>query len=268
MLLAAGPWVPPITIGFPCVYEFARSGDYWRQVGKLVDPDVHRYQDFGARLEWLDDTRLLVSQTWWGHPNPSLWGASVFVREGARAWRLERRLAPTVSASFAGEGDDVLATPGRGELLAFDLSAPLEPARFCRPLPSPAGCQATLSWSGTPSAGGAEPFRLAVDGADGQRTALLLLSRSLPTWSGFLGGGYPCLTGPFVRTGLSTTGGRAGACDGSFGLDFSAWMAGHPGKAPVPGEQVYLQGWVRTATTYYQPAGSVHSDAVSLTVQP
>jgi hypothetical protein len=64
------------------------------------------------------------------------------------------------------------------------------------------------------------------------------------------------------------SGGTAGACDGSLALDWSAYVAAHPGALGAPfaaGDTLWLQAWFRDPPS---PKGTSLSDALRATVCP
>jgi hypothetical protein len=67
-----------------------------------------------------------------------------------------------------------------------------------------------------------------------------------------------CVLSPAVRTGIQSTGGTKGVCDGALTLDWFDWASSHPAKAPTVGTTVYVQGWFRdtgaASNTAFTPA--------------
>lgn len=122
-------------------------------------------------------------------------------------------------------------------------------ASYCTAGTSSAGCVATLSASGLPSAQLASGFLLTCAGVDGERSGLLLYASApgaLPWGSG--GTSWLCVTGPRQRTPGLASGGTPGACDGVLALDFNAYLATHPTALGAPfraGQVFYAQAWWR-----------------------
>ena len=54
-----------------------------------------------------------------------------------------------------------------------------------------------------------------------------------------------CVVPPVVRTGVLQGSGAPSTCAGAYQLDFNAWMAAHPNRAPGAGQTVHMQGWFR-----------------------
>jgi parallel beta-helix repeat protein len=126
---------------------------------------------------------------------------------------------------------------------AHDQCAPFT---YCMPKPNPQGCAMALSFSGTPSTLGSEPFLISVEEAMSNKSGLLFYGKSGPALFPYQGG-YFCAKGPFKRTPLQSSGGNPPPedCSGSFSFDFNAWI--QSGKDPflVPGVTVNAQYWCR-----------------------
>jgi hypothetical protein len=138
------------------------------------------------------------------------------------------------------------------------------PRAYCTAGVSSAGCAAAISSTGAPSASAGAGFDVTVGGAEGARFGAVVLSASGAQALPF-GNGVLCLQPPLRILGAVKTGGAAGACDGSLGVDVNAWMAAHPGSAPPAGSSVWFQGWVRDPVT---AAGVSLSDALAASVCP
>ena len=81
------------------------------------------------------------------------------------------------------------------------------------------------------------------------------------------GSSFQCVVPPLVRTGALPGVGTNGACNGSFQLDFNAWMAAHPAKAPLAGNTAYLQCWFRDPQNTSNQTSSL-SNALRASVCP
>jgi hypothetical protein len=153
------------------------------------------------------------------------------------------------------------------DVFAFDWSL-AAPVAYCTAGVSAQGCAATLSSSGSPSGSAGGGFTLLVGGTDGQRVGLLvygIAGRQVLPWGT---SSFSCVTPPRQRTGLLSTGGTSGQCDGGFGLDWNAFVATHPAALGAPiGEltPIQAQAFVRDPTA---PGGSVLSNALEFYAVP
>ena len=214
-----------------------------------VDGDGVREVAVGATEEWAGGTgsvRVFGSTTWYevlrleGEPE------SRFGRSVARAGDFNNDGLPdlVVGAPFADDPNDPSALAVG--LARVHSAAPPGFVAYCTAGTSASGCQALLSGTGLPSATSPSGFTLRVDGVEGSVKGMLYFGwngRQAQPWGN--GSSFLCVAPPFERTGVLAAGGTSGACDGSFQLDFNAWMAANPHKAPAAGDTAYLQCWFR-----------------------
>jgi hypothetical protein len=139
------------------------------------------------------------------------------------------------------------------------------PIAFCAQLPTSGGCAAAASGVGVPSASTGS-FSVHADGVPGRVMGTVLwsvASDTPPTW------GTPssslCVAPPTRHTGVTSSGGTKGACDGALVLDWFAYTAANPGKAPPLGTTVYAQGWFRDRAA---PGTTAHAPALAFTPRP
>ena len=102
------------------------------------------------------------------------------------------------------------------------------------------------------SASGATAFDLSVTGVDGKREGWIFYGLSGQKGTPWGQGSYQCVRGPLQRTGVQTSGGTIGQCDGSFALDWNAFLAARPktlGNPFAPGSSVWTQAWVHDPAT-------------------
>jgi hypothetical protein len=142
---------------------------------------------------------------------------------------------------------------------------------FCTAGTTTNGCVPSMSASGAPIAGAASGFTIDVASVEGGRLGLILYGLDntgftpLPWGSG---SSYLCIKSPTQRTTSLSSGGTAGACDGSLALDWLAYVASDPSVLGAPfvgGETVYAQAWFRDPPA----AKSTNlSDALRFTVCP
>ncbi len=131
----------------------------------------------------------------------------------------------------------------------------INPLTYCTAGTSTFGCAATMGWAlstgDCPSvSAGSGSFFVTCSGADGQKDGVIFYGvsgRDATPWA--LGStSFLCVKAPTQRTANANSGGTMGACDGSYSLDFFAWLAGNPGTLGAPamvGNQFNFQAWYR-----------------------
>ena len=129
-------------------------------------------------------------------------------------------------------------------------------------------CAPALETLGAPSASASSTFRLWSRSVPGFHSGLLLYSAGGSARPDLTGSGI-CLPGtPTLRKGSFWSGGSFGQCDGSFLLDWNAFVAEHGADDPLlhtPGESVHLQaGWFDLLS----PGPVAWSDAVAVQLCP
>jgi hypothetical protein len=140
------------------------------------------------------------------------------------------------------------------------------PSTYCTAGTSSLGCTPAAGSTGSASASAATGFLVSAAGLEGGRKGTFVFGTSGPAatpWSN--SSSTLCAAPPLWTTGVQTATGSPGTCDGALALDFNAWMAAHPAKAPGAGQQVWLQAWARDPLS---AAGLVLSDALALWVCP
>jgi hypothetical protein len=148
--------------------------------------------------------------------------------------------------------------------------APSSAWAYCTAGTTTNGCAATMSAIGVPSATASSGFRLQATGVEGQKNGLYFygFAPTLVPWKPFVSTSWLCVASPHVRTTTFNSGGPANGCDGSFALDWSAWVAANPHAAGAPygvGESFYAQAWFRDPPA---PRGTNLSNAIGWTLQP
>ncbi|MCC7009750.1 MAG: hypothetical protein IT184_13155 [Acidobacteria bacterium] len=157
-------------------------------------------------------------------------------------------------------------------IVSYDIPYTSTPTSYCTAGTTTAGCTAQIGATGTPSISAASGFTLAVNGVEGQRTGLIFYgtdnSGFTPApWSAS-SSSFLCVKPPTQRTPSQTSGGTTGACDGSFTLDWLAFLATHPSALGQPfqaGTTVYAQAWFRDPPA---PKTTNLSDALQLVTLP
>jgi hypothetical protein len=152
-----------------------------------------------------------------------------------------------------GAGNDLGSNPAFGTpdvFVRLVLATCGSSTAYCTAGTSTNGCVPSISGVGTPSASAGSGFTISIAAVEGQKTGLIFYGVTgalgnpwSPTSTSFL-----CVKSPTQRTAAQSSGGTAGACDGSLSLDWNAFLAAHPAALGQPfagGESVWSQGWYR-----------------------
>jgi len=179
------------------------------------------------------------------------------------------------TGDFDGDGrDDVTVNtainsfPGGAMTFLFGREAGASVTSYCTAGTSASGCQALITAAGSPSLSATTGFDVLVSAIEGDKDGILFFGtagRQAKPWGG--GTSYQCVVPPVRRTGLQTGTGTAGLCDGSYALDFNAWMTSHPAKAPAANATVQMQCWFRDPQNTSNQTTSL-SDALEFRVAP
>jgi hypothetical protein len=169
----------------------------------------------------------------------------------------------------AGETVTCEVTPSDGMLPGPTAMASFTSvSTYCTPGTTASGCNAEISATGAPSLSAPAGFDVSVSSVEGKKDGILFFStngQQANPWG--TGTSFQCVVPPVKRTSLQTGTGTSGACDGSFQLDFNAWMAAHPAKAPAAGEVASMQCWFRDPLNTSNETTSL-SDALSFQICP
>lgn len=163
---------------------------------------------------------------------------------------------------------DSVGSPGMlvDRIARFGPDCDCPPLGYCTAGTTTNGCTAAISAAGLASVGFPSGFQVDVTGVEGQKQGLLYFgvngAKATP-WGGSTS--WACVKGPHQRLSPMTSGGTAGDCDGGFAIDFNAWMAANPAKAPGPGSGVWMQAWFRDPPA---PKTTAFSDGLFFTVCP
>ena len=139
---------------------------------------------------------------------------------------------------------------------------------YCTPGTSAAGCQATLSGVGVPSASAVSGFTVIASNVEGQKDGVFFQGTSgqqANPWGN--GTSFQCVTPPVNRLGLQVGNGTIGLCDGTKAQDLNDLWHTKPAKNPGSGAVVQVQLWYRDPGNTSNQTTSL-SDAISFTVQP
>lgn len=145
------------------------------------------------------------------------------------------------------------------------------PLVYCTAGVSAAGCQPSITASANPTVNHSTPCQITVSGLDAQRSAVLFYGlAALPQqWCGpGVGSSYLCVRAPTARAVQQSSGGTLGQCNGSIGLNWSAFQLANPltlGAPWIVGEKAYVQGWFRDPLSCRT---TTLSNAVELSYQP
>jgi len=139
---------------------------------------------------------------------------------------------------------------------------------YCTAGTTASGCQVNLSSSGTPSLSLSSGFTVTGANGEGSKTGIFFFSQNgqqANVWGN--GTSYQCVAPPVRRTPSQSGGGTSGACDGSWAIDFNAYAAANPAKAPAPAVPVQMQLWFRDPLNTSNQTTSL-SDALEFTMAP
>lgn len=137
------------------------------------------------------------------------------------------------------------------------------PQTYCTAKVNGLGCTPAITWSGTPTLGGADDFHVGAQNVLNNRNGLLFLgfaASSAPFYGGTL-----CVQPPVVRSGVQSAGGAVGLddCSGSYDAHLThSWMLS---KGLTVGTSAYCQYWTRDPLSP-QPVGL--TNGLSFDVRP
>ena len=139
---------------------------------------------------------------------------------------------------------------------------------YCTAGTSASGCQALLQATGVPSASATSGFLVTSAAAEGQKAGLFFWGVNGATASPVgTSSSLRCVKGPLSRGGLITSGGTAGACDGTFAYDLNRRWTSQPSQNPGAGAEVRVQLWYRDPLSTSNQV-TAYSDALAFTVCP
>jgi hypothetical protein len=127
---------------------------------------------------------------------------------------------------------------------------PVSTVVYCTAGTSTNGCVPSISATGVASLSAGSGFTLGVASVEGQKQGLIfygITGRSAAPW-GIGGTSFLCVKAPTQRTPAQSSGGTAGACDGTLSVDWLSFIGststalGNPFSA---GQVVNAQGWYR-----------------------
>ena len=142
------------------------------------------------------------------------------------------------------------------------------PTNYCTAGTSASGCQATLSATGTASAGGAGSFTVTASNVEGDKDGIYFQGtngQQANPWGN--GTSFQCVVPPVKRLGLLGKTGTSGSCNGSFSQELNGYWQSNPSKNPGAGAVVQFQCWYRDPANTSNQTTSL-SDALQFTVCP
>lgn len=145
------------------------------------------------------------------------------------------------------------------------ISSQVPTSNFCVAKTNTQGCDATVTFSGTPSASNPAPFLVGAVDVLNNANGILIYGMGPNNLAAL--GGTLCIASPIVRTPFQFSGGSAVGtdCSGTYALDFNALIQGGGDPALVAGAAVFGQYWYRDPAN---TQGSALSDGGQFTIQP
>lgn len=133
---------------------------------------------------------------------------------------------------------------GSGEIRGQILNLTTNVSSYCQAKVTSLGCIPAISGVGGPSASAGSGFAVSTLPVPGCNVGIYIYfcSKTGPANLVFQGG-VLCLAGAVTRTPGQVSGGTLGVCDGAYGIDFNALVAGGSDAGLVAGALVFLQTW-------------------------
>lgn len=191
-----------------------------------------------------------------------------FLRDQLRTWYLDLDgdgygqdaitvldVSPVAGHSALGndcnDGDPAI-NPSAVEILGSSIDEDCdswvdEGVNYCTAATTSDGCVPHMNSSGEPRLAAGIPFVLRADQLENAGVTGLMYYGLAATSVPYNLVSIRCVAGPVQRTGIATSTGP-GLCNGSLALDFSAYVASHPGCLGQPfsaGQAVFAQCWFR-----------------------
>jgi Tol biopolymer transport system component len=156
-------------------------------------------------------------------------------------------LSPSATAvAFTSSASTFVAAPGNFTSRVFLRElASQTPEVYCTAKPNSQGCTPLISFTGTPSASAAAPFRIQAAGVINHKPGLLFYGlgfQALPFQGAFL-----CVATPLTRTIVQLSGGNPPPddCSGFYSFDFNAHIQSGIDPRLVAGTIADAQYWTR-----------------------
>jgi len=155
----------------------------------------------------------------------------------------------------------LVPSPFADGLIRVDL--PTGWSTYCTSKVNSQGCAPPIWAVGNLSASAGSGFWVTASQVIPVSSGIFFYSTSGPDAKPFQGG-FLCVQPPVRRTNPQNSGG-AGACGGSYGLDFNAYIASGADPALVAGATFWGQYWSRDPSS---PSGTSLTDALTATIAP
>jgi hypothetical protein len=152
-----------------------------------------------------------------------------------------------------------------GAVYTFDANSSTQACTYCTAKTNSEGCTPQIGFSGVASASAGSGFTINASQVRAGKSGLLFYSRSVKAATAFQGGTL-CMLPPLKRTPGQVAGG-SGVCQGSYNLDFNAFIATGNDPALVAGSVVRGQFWSRD-NGFVAPHNTGLSDAISFVIAP
>lgn len=152
-----------------------------------------------------------------------------------------------------------------GEIRGQILTLATNPTAYCTAKTTSLGCTPAIASTGVPSASAGSGFTISAAPVPGGNLGIFFYGKSGPAAMPFQGGIF-CVQSPVLRTPISSSGGTTGVCNGSYSIDFNAYVAGGADPALVAGILVNLQTWFRDPPD--PVSGTGLSDALMFSLRP
>jgi hypothetical protein len=143
------------------------------------------------------------------------------------------------------------ASGSAGRIYSMSVSfAPSAPVTYCTPGTTTTGCQAAMGTVGTPNVSLSSGFVLRAFNVEPNKQGLIfygLSGRSDAPWAAG-STSFLCVKSPTQRLTAQSSGGTNGVCNGTFSIDWLAWLAANPTALGAPfssGVTVNAQAWFR-----------------------
>jgi Tol biopolymer transport system component len=162
-------------------------------------------------------------------------------------------------------------TNNQWDVFLRERGAP-QPVVYCTAGTTSNGCTASIAASANPSASLASPCNITVVGVEGQKLGLVFYGVDNAGFTPLVwtagSTSFLCVKPPTQRTAVHSSGGSAGLCNGTLGVDWNAFQIANPAALGNPwsaGNKVFVQAWFRDPPA---PKTTHLSNAVELTYQP